>query len=427
MLRPFVLFLGLVLFLSNIVVAEELILDDEKDKKKKAEKNYSSNKFFKSADSSLTNRRLIHSLTIEGRPEYLFPTNPFLKGDNEANKPIRKSFSTHLKYAFQSYPNSYADILYGGAYQGIGVSFFNFYKKEELGNPMAFYLFQGARIARFNPRLSLNYEWNFGVSLGWKPYDYDHNMYNIMIGSKVNAYINTNFYFSWMLTRHLDLISGVTLNHFSNGNTKFPNAGLNSIGLKLGVVYNMNRKEFPKKLLYRPYIPEFPKHISYDVVLFGSWRRKGVNFGDRQVPSPDSYTVLGFNFAPMYNFGYKLRAGISLDGVYDGSANVYTEDYIVGTEQEFYKPSLSKQLSLGLSARGEYVMPHFTVGIGLGVNVLHGGGDLKSFYQMLALKIEVTRNSFIHIGYNLKDFHTPNYLMLGIGFRLNNKYPVCYR
>ena len=28
----------------------------------------------------------------------------------------------------------------------------------------------------------------------------------------------------------------------------------------------------------------------------------------------------------MYNFGYKFRAGLSLDGIYDGSANVYIPD-----------------------------------------------------------------------------------------------------
>ena len=137
--------------------------------------------------------------------------------------------------------------------------------------------------------------------------------------------------------------------------------------------------------------------------------------------------VMGFNFAPMYNFGYKFRMGISLDGVYDGSANVYTEDYIYGTTQEFFTPSLHKQLALGISGRCEYVMPYFTVGVGMGVNLLHGGGDLKAFYQILALKIEITRNTFIHIGYNLKNFETPNFLMLGIGIRFHNKYPSCYR
>ena len=66
---------------------------------------------------------------------------------------------------------------------------------------------------------------------------------------------------------------------------------------------------------------------------------------------------------------------------------------------------------------------YFTVGIGFGANILHGGGDLQSFYQILALKIDMTRDTFLHVGYNLKDFHEPNYLMLGIGYRFNNRRP----
>ena len=69
----------------------------------------------------------------------------------------------------------------------------------------------------------------------------------------------------------------------------------------------------------------------------------------------------------------------------------------------------------------------FTVGIGFGANILHGGGDLQSFYQILALKIDMTRDTFLHVGYNLKDFHEPNYLMLGIGYRFNNRRPRLYR
>ena len=71
-------------------------------------------------------------------------------------------------------------------------------------------------------------------------------------------------------------------------------------------------------------------------------------------------------------------------------------------------------------------MPYFTVGIGLGANVLHGGGDMNTFYQILALKIDVWRNSYLHIGYSLSEFHDPNYLMLGIGYRFNNKRPKLF-
>ena len=167
-------------------------------------------------------------------------------------------------------------------------------------------------------------------------------------------------------------------------------------------------------------------------MLFGSWRRKGIMFNGFALAAPDTYHVMGFNINPMYNMNYNLRFGLSLDGVYDSSANIYTEDYIVspgGSDPgyTFYKPAIKKQLALGVSARGEYVMPYFTVGMGIGRNIVHGGGDLKGLYQILALKIEVTRSSFIHIGYNLQDFREPNYLMLGIGYRFGNKYPCFYR
>ena len=115
----------------------------------------------------------------------------------------------------------------------------------------------------------------------------------------------------------------------------------------------------------------------------------------------------------MYNFGYKFRAGVALDGVYDHSANM-KESY--EEENGFYTPPAKKQMALGLSARGEFVMPYFTVGIGLGANVLHGGGDMKSFYQILALKIDVTRNSYLHIGYTSGNFMSQ---LSDVGYRLS--------
>ena len=377
--------------------------------------------------------RFIHRLGVEVRPQYVFPTNPFLQGENERWQPIQTSFAAHLKYSFQFRPNTCADRIYGGAYQGFGLSATTFGDKKQLGDPISFYVFQGARIARFNPCLSLNYEWNFGLSAGWKPYDNDYNSYNGAVGSRMNAYINAGIYLNWAFSRYFDLIIGGDFTHFSNGNTKFPNAGVNTTGAKIGLVYNFNRteEELTKSLL-RPAIPRFPRHISYDLVLFGSWRRKGVYIGDgRQIASPGSYPVAGFNFAPMYNLGYKFRVGASLDGVYDGSANVYTymEDYIVDSNgngtpppRQFLKPGIQHQLSLGVSGRAEYVIPYFTIGVGIGANVL-GRGDLRGLYQILALKIGITRSTFLHIGYNLQNFQTPNYLMLGLGFRFHNKYP----
>jgi len=373
-------------------------------------------------------RRLTHRIGAEFRPEHIFTINPFLRGENLAQLPVDLSLAAHLKYSFRFRPGSPADRTYGGVYQGFGIAYYDFANPQELGNPVAAYLFQGARIARLSRRLSLDYEWNFGLSFGWKPYDRDDNRLNTMMGSKINAFLNVNFFLRWMLTRELDLTFGPTLTHFSNGNTKIPNAGLNSAGIGAGLTYNFGREraEIPQ----RTPAPEFRRHFSYDLVLFGSWCSKGVEVGDVLYASPDTYPVVGFNFSALYNFGYKFRAGLSLDGVYDGSANVYVPDRIAelggGAPLEFARPTIDRQLALGLSGRAEFVMPYFTIGLGLGMNVLHKGGDLKAFYQTLTLKVGITRNAFAHIGYSLRDFHMPNFLMLGVGYRFNNKYPRHY-
>ena len=39
-----------------------------------------------------------------------------------------------------------------------------------MGSPAAVYVFQGAQIAKIGRKVSLDYEWNFGVSAGWHPY-----------------------------------------------------------------------------------------------------------------------------------------------------------------------------------------------------------------------------------------------------------------
>ncbi len=385
----------------------------------------------------------LHRIGVETHSGYIFPTHRFLAGENHRHSPIDRSLSFHLKYGFQNPRRGHAPT----AYQGIGISHHRFpyttpklppsscdpssgcygslsYIPDsdfphELGNPTAFYLFQGAQIARITSRLSLDYEWNFGLSFGWRPYDFVENNFNLVVGSRVNAYLNTQVFLRYRLSRAIDLTGGVDVAHFSNGNTELPNAGVNTIGAAFGAAYHFNR---PQEEVSRPRREnDFRPHVSYEALLFGGWRKKGVGFGGELYASPHTYTVAGFSFAPMYNAGRKVRFGLSLDGVYDGSANVYIADWPAGLppNEVFIAPPRNKQWALGLAAQADYVMPYFTLTAGFGANVLHGGGDLKSFYQKLALKIDLTRNTFLHIGYSLREFNAPNFLMLGVGMRFN--------
>ena len=109
---------------------------------------------------------------------------------------------------------------------------------------------------------------------------------------------------------------------------------------------------------------------------------------------------------------------------YDESANIVdhiANDFIPSESEDlkFYRPSFREQFSAGLSLRAEVVMPIFSINIGIGKNFLCKGRDTNSFYQIFVLKTDITKNVFIHTGYQLYKFKNPNNLMLGLGIRFN--------
>lgn len=66
-------------------------------------------------------------------------------------------------------------------------------------------------------------------------------------------------------------------------------------------------------------------------------------------------------------------------------------------------------------------MPIFSVNVGIGRNLIQNGDDTKGFYQILALKADVTHGLFLHVEYQLSKFKDPNNLMLGVGYRFHDK------
>lgn len=366
---------------------------------------------------------IVHRLEVEAAPGTILHTNRFLRGNNPEVRTMNHSFAAKLKYAFLPPEASEQALIYKGSYQGVGLALHDF--NQQLGHPVSAYIFQGATIARLARLLSLNYEWDFGLTYGWKAYDQETHPENHVIGSKMTAYINANFYLCWTLSRHLDLNVGGAFTHYSNGNTSMPNAGLNVFEGRLSMAYYINRHL--STISDRP-LPLFQRNIHTDLTLYGAWKRKGVDTSDGTYAIPGVFGVVGVNVNPMYGLNHWLNVGASLDLQYDHGSNIdleekaLTETYWNGTEEDIHIPAWYKQVSAGLSARAEFVMPYFTINFGIGHNFLNASAfDFKGFYEVLALKIAMTQKMFLHIGYSLYDFYYPNNLMLGIGYRLPMK------
>lgn len=361
-----------------------------------------------------------HRLGVSGSVGNIAGSDRFLRGLNANGKAVTTARTIHLKYSSQSKPGSWENAIFGGVYQGVGISKNYFGNTRELGNPWSVYILQGGKIISIIPGLSLLYEWNFGLSFGWEPFDETRNPYNRSIGSDINAYLDADFYFSYNITRRIDLTAGVSFSHYSNGNTRHPNSGVNVVAGSVGLIYNFSDED--KRFALRDSriftkIP-YPRHMVYELLIYGSWKRKGIipeTNGDMPKNSK-AFGIAGVSFAPMYSLHHRLKAGVSADLVYDSSVKV---NYDYNTDS-YSHPDKGSQFSLGLSGKVDYAMPYFTISAGVGYEVIHANDEYKSFYQTLSLKVNATNDIFFNVGYRVRNFSMPNFLMLGVGCRFSS-------
>lgn len=373
-----------------------------------------------SVSSDTLSTRSNHRIGFDFRPNYLLPTHPTLK-EGEYKKFNKQFYALHLKYAFRFNPDTYWGTLYPNTWQGIGVGY-NAINDAKIGNPIAVYAFQHARIASITQNLSLNYEWNFGASFGWNPYHIEQNPENEIVGSKINAYINLGFMLDWQISNHWIASGGIGFSHFSNGNTHYPNAGLNSVEARISIARQFAPlSPLRKNRSMRQPATLFAPGFSYDIVAYGATRKQILK--EEHCLIAGNFGIAGININPMYDLNKFVRLGVSLDIQYDESANI--KDHVAGYnetgELRFYHPPLREQLSAGLSLRGELVMPIFSINFGMGHNVIYRGDDLKGFYQILVLKTHITHGLYLHTGYQLTALRTPKNLMLGLGYRFGGK------
>ncbi|MDE6340316.1 MAG: acyloxyacyl hydrolase, partial [Muribaculaceae bacterium] len=164
----------------------------------------------------------------------------YLRGDNPEHRPVNKRFSADLRAGFSFNPSTREGILYKGLYQGIGIGVNSYFSPALLGTPFSAYAYQGAPIAHITNKLWIGYEWQFGATFGWKHDNTPEPENHSVTSTAVTAHMGISFKFNYDITDRFKLSLGVGANHFSNGNTSWPNAGVNSIGAILGFTYLIN-------------------------------------------------------------------------------------------------------------------------------------------------------------------------------------------
>lgn len=365
------------------------------------------------------NRRLSWHIGAEATPAYVPGTNGFLRGNNIESRKIQSALSGDVRTGFSFVPDTREGMLYRDSYQGIGIGANSFFANSLLGTPLSAYVYQGAPIVHFSERLWLGYEWRFGAAFGWKHYDEETGDGNTAVSTPVTAMLGAGVKLNYALSDRWQLSLGVNGTHYSNGNTSWPNAGVNAIGVMIGVTYiispDVRNESVPSGLI------EDANHGCwlYDIMAYGAWRKRGVYVGYEPQLCPGRFGVLGFQFSPLRKLNRYVAVGPALDMQWDESAGLepYWVEGTTGSDIKFVRPPFGKQLSAGVSAHAELTMPIFSVNAGIGYDFISPVGE-KRFYQSLTLKTFIVRNLYLNVGYRLGDFKDPQNLMLGVGVRL---------
>lgn len=350
------------------------------------------------------------------RSSYILPTNGFYCGFNPLGRYIEQSSSAHLEYTFRFPHGSRIGSMYN-SYQGIGVGIHSFDSHEYIGTPLSLYAVQGASLASLGRFATLDYRWNLGLSYGWV------NENTKLTSTKMNAYLGIGLFFSFYAGRHFKFSFGPEFAHYSNGDTRFPNTGTNTLGLKAGLSCRFGNEETappPDRIFMKEYDKKkFAERITYDFIAYGSWRADRTQVAQKIYNINEKFPVCGLMVNPLYHFNRYLSIGPSLDIIYDRSANLIT--HMEGKELVGYEyPSWKEQIAPGVSLKGELRMAFIAINAGYGYSFSREGSELDVLYAVFGLKTFLSDRFYLNLGYRLNNKVYTHSLMFGMGWRFGN-------
>lgn len=299
---------------------------------------------------------------------------------------------------------------------GIGLYVADFQNPEEIGVPIGVYGFFNAPFKRWK-KLSFNYEICFGATFNWKSFDPITNRYNISNGAGQSFLVDTGLNLEYAVTDRIDIQTGFSFTHFSNGALKKPNKGINTLAPKISAKYNFNERP----LFIKQIIPTYKKENEWLLSVFGGI--KNVIFDSINIDIIKKYKGLDFpvyGMSSVYNrqISYKSKIGIGMTLSYDGSTNAQVavnENNLDPIDSPF-----SDKLQLSIYPSYELLINKFSLILQPAFYIYRKKFKNQSpiFHQRIGLKYHF--NDHFFAGITLRDykFHISDFVEWNVGYRV---------
>lgn len=284
-----------------------------------------------------------------------------------------KSF--HFDIGLQTNGKKYWHHYYSYPETGLTFIYYNLANKEQLGfitGCIPYITIKPNKNIRFYPSLKL------GIGLVYcnKPFNRFDNYHNILISSNLNAALNSDIDINYKLNDKLALKLGLSLIHFSNGNTKVPNKGVNIVSSKMGLKYGLLEKSKIEPLdehSNKKYQTSISSAISFTNIL------KDVNKGF-------NYFDIMFERTRQINPIYALGLGLDISFNNADTTNIFE------LEQK-HIPTQNK--SLGIKICNSFKFSRLDVNFHLGMHLF----DSYLVYDWIIIRYEIIEHIKVNMSY----------------------------
>jgi hypothetical protein len=348
---------------------------------------------------------------------YLLPVEPFLRGQNLSGKPVENFTSYSLTLSRRTGGQQQWERAYALPHTGFGIKWFDFRAPRELGNPVAVYRYFRAPFFR-RGSFSFDYQAEIGFAVGWQRFDYARNPYNDLISTRVVAYLHPGIGFLWQVADHWAIKLDAGLNHFSNGNFRQPNAGLNGVAGSLQLRYRFGQLPPPPPLA----VPEsaFIPQTVFTLAIYGGRERRlyypeGLDPG-QQYRGLD-HGIMGITGGIHRRVSPKSMIGLGAALFYRaaGSVSVATKDgQLVRTD----KGLNGRHLRVGILPSYELIFNRVSLMVQAEYYVYGRSRtvDIDRFHQKIGFKYRLGENLYVAALVNARQFTIADYMEWHLGY-----------
>ena len=335
---------------------------------------------------------------------YELYTGKFIENSHVSNDFFPNNYVSYdLKFGVKTFGEKYWHESLNYLSYGFGINH-SFLNTEVLGNPFAVYVFLNGPFITYK-KISLNYEFNNGISFNPTHYDEETNPNNDIVGSLINYYANIRVLMRYQISERFDVDAGVHLLHNSNGSLALPNYGLNIYGFSMGLKYYFTDAKTDDKFIrkenkvFKGDIPKFKKNIWSGFFVLGA---KMSTVSDYDSPLYSMWSIV-FNYHRRYSISGSYGGGV--DALYDGTIQTYKGyENVKEFEKIYYGLHLSHIFHIG----------KFGIVTQLGTYVSEQSiKDLM--WARLAVRYHFAKNLFIQSNFKTKDGLRADFIGIGVG------------